>query len=131
VSIKQQGLASVTGTMPPRKPTTKRSPRAPKLKEPEVGEGSSPMTAKQLEFSPRSEPVIRTSTNKYFNQPLAFGDTEENKRTKAILPHWGELFKKISWEEFPEYIPHNDLDMRKLDEFFFSNIDGRTYTWCP
>jgi hypothetical protein len=95
---------SFAGTMPPRNPNTRRSPRAPKLKEPEVGEGSSPGPTKQLEFSPRLEPVIRTSTKKIFTQPLAFGDTEENTGGKAILPHWGELFKKINWEEFPEYI---------------------------
>jgi hypothetical protein len=105
--------------MPPRKPTTRRSPRASKLKEPEVGEGSSPVAAKQLEFSPRLEPVIRTSTKKVFTQPPAFGDTEASTGTKAVLPHWGELFKKISREEFPEYIPHNDPDMRKLDDEVF------------
>jgi hypothetical protein len=70
--------------MPPIKPTTRRSP---KLKEPKVGEVSSPMTAKQLEFSLRPKPVIRTSTKKVFTQPLAFGDIEENTGGKEILPH--------------------------------------------
>jgi hypothetical protein len=96
--------------------------RVPKLKEPEVGEGSSPGPTKQLEFSPRPEPVIRTSTKNIFTQPLAFGDTEENTGGKAVLPHWGELFKKISREEFLEYILHNDPDMRKLDDEVFPNI---------
>jgi hypothetical protein len=94
----------------------------PKLKEPEVGEGSSPGAAKQLEFSPRPEPVIKTSTKKVFTQPLAFGDTEASTGTKAVLPHWGELFKKISREEFPEYIPHSDPDVRALDDEVFLNI---------
>jgi hypothetical protein len=105
--------------MPPRKPTTRRSP---KLKEPEVGEGSSPAVAKELEFAPRLEPIIRTSTKKVFTQPLAFGDTEASTRTKVVLPHWGELFNKISWEEFSEYIMHSDPDMRKLDDEVFLNI---------
>jgi hypothetical protein len=81
-----------------------------------------PAAAKQLEFSPRPEPVIRTSTKKVFTQPPAFGDTEANTGTKVVLPHWGELFKKISREEFPEYIPHSDPDMRKLDDEVFPNI---------
>jgi len=94
----------------------------PKLKEPEVGEGLSPAAAKQLEFSPRSELVIRKSTKKDFTQPTTFGDTEENIEGKAVLPHWGEFFKKISQEEFPEYISHNDPSMRNLDDEVFTNI---------
>jgi hypothetical protein len=108
--------------MPPRKQTTRRPPRASKLKEPEVGEGSSPVATKQLEFALKPEPVIGTSTKKAFTQPSAFGDTEENTGGKAVLRDWGELFKKISREEFSEYIPHNDLDMRKLDDEVFLNI---------
>jgi hypothetical protein len=108
--------------MPPRNPNTRRSPRAPRLKEPEVGEGSSLAAAKQLEFSPRPEPVIRTSTKKVFTQPPAFRDMEASIGTKAVFPHWRELFKKISREEFPEYIPHSDPDMRKLDDEVFPNI---------
>jgi hypothetical protein len=108
--------------MPPRKPNTRRSLRVLKLKEPEVVEGSSPAAAKQLEFSPRPEPVIRTSTKKVFTQTTTFGDTEENTGTKVVLPHWGELFKKINREEFLEYISHNDPDMRKLDDEIFLNI---------
>jgi hypothetical protein len=108
--------------MPPRKPTTGQSSRASKLKEPEVGEGYSLATVKQSEFSPRLELVIRTSTKKVFTQPSALRGTEENKGGKAVLPHWGEIFKKISREEFPEYIPHSDPDMRNLDDEVFPNI---------
>jgi hypothetical protein len=61
--------------MPPRKPTTRKYPRASKLKEPDVGEGSSPTVAKQLEFSPKSVHVIKTFTKKVFVQPPTFGDT--------------------------------------------------------
>jgi hypothetical protein len=71
----------------------------PKLKEPEVGEGSSLGREKQLEFSPRLEPVIKTSTKNIFTQPSIFGDTEENTGGKVVLPNWGEIFKKIIQEE--------------------------------
>jgi len=57
------------GKKNPRNPTTKRSPRAPKLKEAEIGEGSFPGTARQLEYAPRVEPVINISTKKAFIQP--------------------------------------------------------------
>jgi hypothetical protein len=107
---------------PPRNQNTRRSPRVPKLKELEVGEGSSLAAAKQLEFSLRLEIVIKTSTKNYFTQPLAFRYIEENTGGKAVLPHRGKLFKKINWEEFPEYILHNDLDMRKIDDEVFLNI---------
>jgi hypothetical protein len=89
--------------------------------EPKVGGGSSRGPTKQLEFSPKSEPVIRIYTKNIFSQPPSFGDIEENTRGKVVLPHCGELFKNIIWEEFPEYNPHNDPDMRKIDDdFFFS-----------
>ena len=89
---------SVAGMMPLKKPTTKKYPRAPKLQEPEVGEGSSPMVARQLEFSPKTMPVIKITTKKAFVQPPTFGDTEARIGTKEKLPHWGELFNKNSWE---------------------------------
>jgi hypothetical protein len=73
--------------MPPRKPTNRRSLRAPKLKEPEVGEGSSLGIAKQLEYTLRLEPVIKTTTKKVFIQPLAFGDIKESTRSNMALPH--------------------------------------------
>jgi len=78
----------VAGTMPPKKRTTRKFPRAPKLQEPEVGEGSSPAVARQLEFSPKPVPVIKTATKISFVQPSAFGDTEENIGTKTIFLRW-------------------------------------------
>jgi hypothetical protein len=115
-------LISIAGTMPPNKPSTRRSPRVSKLKEPKVGEGLSPVPTKQLEFSPRLEPVIITSTKNIFTQPSAFGDTEANTGGKVTLPHWGDPFNNISQEEFPEYTLHNDPDIRKLDDEVFPNI---------
>jgi hypothetical protein len=71
--------------IPPRKPMTRHSPREPKLKEAEKGEGSSPGTARQLEYAPRVEPVFKNSTKKYFFQPLAFSDTKERNGSKVTL----------------------------------------------
>jgi hypothetical protein len=84
--------------MPPRKTTTRRSLRAPKLKEPEIGEGSSLGTARQLEYVPRPEPVVKTTTKKIFIQPLAFGDTEASTGSKVVLPQWEDLFNMINRE---------------------------------
>jgi hypothetical protein len=81
-----KGSFSFVGTMPPKKPTTKKSPRAPKLQEPEVGEGSSPAVARKLEFAPKLVPVIKITTKKAFIQTLAFRDTEVNIGTKTIFP---------------------------------------------
>jgi hypothetical protein len=110
------------GKMPSRKPTTRSSPRALKLKEAEIGEGSSPSTARQLEFSPRAEPVIKTSTKKAFSQPSAFGDTEETTGSNVILQQWGDLFNKVNREDYPKFIPHIDPDVRVLDDQVFPNI---------
>jgi hypothetical protein len=95
--------------MPLRNLNTRRSPREPKLKEPEVGEGSSTWVTKQLEYSTRPEPVIKTSTKKFLIQPLTFGYIEASTGTKTTFPHWGELFKKISQKGIlrihPTYYP--------------------------
>ena len=80
---------------------TKRSSRAPKLKEVDIGEGSSLDTARQLEFSPRVDPIIKTSTKKAFSQPPTFGDTEASTGSKIILPQWGHLFNRINQEDYP------------------------------
>jgi hypothetical protein len=79
-------------------------------------------TARQLEYTPRVEPVIKTSTKKYFVQPPVFGDTEASTGSKVMLPQWGDLFNRINQEEYPEYIPHNDPDVRALDDQVFPNI---------
>jgi hypothetical protein len=112
----------VAGTMPLKKSTTRKSPREPKLQELEVGEGSSPLVARQLEFAPKSVPIIKKSTKKAFIQPPAFGNIEANIGTKTVFPRWEEIFKKIKWEEFLEYTPHNDPDMRRLDDEVLSNV---------
>jgi hypothetical protein len=53
--------------MPSRNPTTRCSLRAPKLKEAETSEGSSPGTARQLEYTPREEPVIKPQQRNPFS----------------------------------------------------------------
>jgi hypothetical protein len=111
----------IVGTMPPRNPTTRRSPRAPKLKEPEVGEGSSPGAAKQLEFSPRpwnqslKHPQRRFSLNL---QPL---ETQRQAPGPKQYSHiGGNSSRRSTEEEFPEYVPHSDPDVRALDDEVFS-----------
>jgi hypothetical protein len=69
-----------------RNPTTRRSPRAPKLKESEIGEGSFPRTVRHLEYAPRAELVIKTTTKKDFFQPSDFGDTKASTGSKIALP---------------------------------------------
>jgi hypothetical protein len=108
--------------MPPRKPMTRRSPRMPKMKEPEVGEGSTPGAARELDFVSKMESIIHTSTKKEFTQPLTFGDTEASTGSKVVLPHWGDLYRKISQEDYLEFTPHNNLDVRILDDQVFPNI---------
>jgi hypothetical protein len=80
--------------MPPRNPTTRCSPRAPKLKEAETGEGSSPGTVRQLEYTPRVELVIKTSTKKAFVQPPVFGDTEASTWIQSNAPTVGGPFQQ-------------------------------------
>jgi hypothetical protein len=103
------------GKIPPRKPMTRRLPRAPKLKEENIGEGSSLFIARQLEYAPKAEPVIKTSTKKEFIQPPDFGDTEVTTGSKIIIPRWGYLFNIINREYYPKFIPHSDPDVRGLD----------------
>jgi hypothetical protein len=112
--------------MPSKKPTTRKSPRAPKLQELEAGEGSSPTIARKLEFTSKPVPIIKTITKEAFAHPLSFGDTEVNIGTKTIFSRWEYMFKKIKQsplpEEFPEYALHSDPDTRKLDDEVFVNI---------
>jgi hypothetical protein len=75
-----------------------------------------------LECAPRAEPIVKTTTKKYFVHPPTFGDTKASTKSKVSLPQWGDLFNIINREEFPEYIPHNDPDVRALDEQVFPNI---------
>jgi hypothetical protein len=81
--------------MPLRKTATICSPRAPKIKEPDIGEGSSLGTIRQLEYALKVELVVKTTTKKYFVQPLAFGDIEESIGSKVDLPQCGDLFNRI------------------------------------
>jgi len=75
-----------------------------------------------LEYAPREESIIKTFTKKYFIQPPAFGDTEESTRSKVALPQWGDIFNRISREEYSDYIPHNNLNVRVLNDQVFPNI---------
>jgi hypothetical protein len=66
--------------MPPRKPMTRRSPREPKLKEEEIGEGFSLETTRQFKYAPEVETVIKTLMKKQFIQPPVFNDIQATTR---------------------------------------------------
>jgi hypothetical protein len=59
---------------------------------------------------------------KVFIHPPNFGDIEETARSNMALPQWGELFKKISPDEYLEYISHSDPYGSALDDEVFLNI---------
>jgi hypothetical protein len=92
------------------------------MKKTDIGEGSSPGPTKQLEYTPRTKPIIKTTTKKVFIQPLAFGFIEASTRSMMALPHRGEIFNKIIQEEYPEYVPHSDPYVRVLDDEVFPKI---------
>jgi hypothetical protein len=121
--------------MPPKNPSTRKSPRAQKLQESEIGEISSPVVARQLEFTPKIVSIIKAITKEPFVQPLAFGDTEASIGEKTTFHRWEEVFKKIKKEEPLEYTPHSNPDTRKLDDEVLPNI-SRAYLhmvaiWSP
>jgi len=91
--------------------TTRRSPRTPKLKEPKFGEGSMSSTTRELDFTSKTESVIHMSTKNHFTEPPMFGDTEEIVGSKVVLPHWGGLYKKFLQEDYPEFMPHKNLNV--------------------
>jgi hypothetical protein len=92
------------------------------MQESEVGEGSSPSVARQLEFPPKPVSIIKRITKEPFFQPPAFRDTEASIGAKMAFPHWEEVFKKIKKEEPLEYTPHRDPETRKLGEEVLFNI---------
>jgi hypothetical protein len=62
------------------------------------------------------------STKKEFAQPPAFGNTKASIGSNIILPQWGDFFNRINWEDYLEFIPHNDPDVRALNNQVFPNI---------
>jgi hypothetical protein len=94
----------------------------PKMKELEIDKGRHWFPQENLISFQKMESVIRTSTKKQFTQPPAFGDTEASTRSKVMLPHWGDIFNKINQEDYPEFTPHSDPDVRILDDQVFPNI---------
>ena len=80
------------------------------------------MIASELDFISKSESFILTFTRKQFTQPPTFMDTEVSTGSKAMLPHWVGLFKKMNQEDYRDFTPNNDLDVRILDDQVFPNI---------
>jgi hypothetical protein len=81
-------------------------------------------TAKKLDFPPKAESVIRMSQKKPTNPPPLFKDTDNNTTSKVMLPSWLDLYNKIHYEYFPEFTPHNDPEVRELDDQVFQNISA-------
>jgi hypothetical protein len=69
-----------------------------------------------LEYVLRLELVVNIAMKKVFIHPLAFGDTESSTGSKMAVPQWGDIFNRISREEYLEYVPHSDLDVRELSD---------------
>jgi hypothetical protein len=80
------------------------------------------VVVRQLEFAPKPVPVIKTTTKKSFAQPPTLGDTKANIGTNIVISRWEELFKNIKREECPEYTPHNNPNMRRLDDEVLLNV---------
>jgi hypothetical protein len=72
--------------MPPKKPTTRKYPRVPKIQKSEAGEGFSTALERKLEFTSKTTPIIKTITKETFSQPPASGDTEAYIGTKETFP---------------------------------------------
>jgi hypothetical protein len=117
-----QVLASFRGKMLLENKTTRHLPIAPKLKEIKIGEVSSREIVRQLVYIPMQDPVIKKIMKRVFNHPLAFGDIEERIGSKIVLPQWGDIFNRISREEYLEYVPHSDPNVRALNEWVFPNL---------
>jgi hypothetical protein len=112
-----------------KKPTTRKSPRAPKLQEPEAGEGSSPAVARQLEFTPKPVPIIKTTTKKAFVQPPAFGDTEANIGPKQHSLAGKNCLRK-SRRKNPSSIPRTTILIQEDSMMMSSQISvGHICTW--
>jgi hypothetical protein len=112
----------IAGTMPTKKPSTRKSPRPLKLQKLETGEGSSPMVARQLDFTPKMVSIIKAITKDPFVQPPSFGDAEASIGGKMTFPRWEEVFKKIKKEDQLKYTLHSDPDTRNLDDEIHPNI---------
>jgi hypothetical protein len=55
------------------------------MQESEVGEGSSPVVARKLEFTSKPTPIIKMITKEAFAQPPTFGDTKVKIDTKTTF----------------------------------------------
>jgi len=105
----------VAGKMFPRRPTTHQSPKTPKGRNEQAGEASSSRT-KAIEFSSKMEPVIKMSQKKPTNPPPLYKDIVASSKFKVLLPTWLDLYNKIYHDDFPEFTPHSDLEVRVLDD---------------
>jgi hypothetical protein len=100
---------------------THQSPKTLKGGSEQTGKTSNSAT-KELDFSPKEEPMIKMSQKKPTNPPPLFKDTDMSMTSKVLLPTWLDLYKKIHHDDFPEFTPHSDPEVRELDDQMFQNI---------
>jgi hypothetical protein len=109
--------------MPPKKPSTRKSPKSAKATRIRSRRGILPSQLQENWNSlPRPVPVIKTTPKRPSSNLQTFGDTEASIGAKTTFPHWEEVFKKIKKEEPLEYTPHNNPDTRRLDDKVLPNI---------
>jgi hypothetical protein len=66
--------------------------------------------------------MIKMSQKKPASPPPFFKDTDNGMNSKVILPSWLDLYNKLHYEDFPEFMPHSDPEVRGLDDQVFQNI---------
>jgi hypothetical protein len=71
---------------------------------------------------PKIEPVIKMSQKKPPAPPPLYRDMDTSTTSKVPLPTWNDLYNKIHHDDFPEFTPHSDPEVRVLDDHVFQNI---------
>jgi hypothetical protein len=107
--------------MLPQRPTTRQSSKTLKGRSEQTREFFSSVV-KALEFSPKTEPMIKMSQKKSANPPPLYKDTNVSTTSKVLMPTWINLYNKIHYDEFPEFTPYSDSEVRVLDNQVFHNI---------
>jgi hypothetical protein len=78
--------------------------------------------ARELDFVSKTKSIICTTTKNEFSQPPMFNDTETSTRSKMVVPHWGDLYRKMIQEDYQEFTPQNNSKIIILDDQVFPNI---------
>jgi hypothetical protein len=73
-----------------------------------VGEASSPIAIRDLEITPKVEPVIKMSQKNSSTLPPLYNDIDRSMIAKVPMPIWLELCNKIHHDDFPKFTLHSD-----------------------